>query len=134
MSNNPTFKPGTINATLEALSALHSNPRVIEHDLDDPSKLVTKLVDLAVERRDKFGEYERYRLLIDAADALEVMGVEIAEAKEALTLLKLQVRDLSDQIASIYSVVETRPATHLEPAEHKGVRATNDENDGWEDY
>jgi hypothetical protein len=112
---------------LHVLSALSQQQATVraERDVADPAELSDQLAKLAVEQRDKHGEYERYRLLIDAADALEVMGSDLAEARDDIQRLLGQVRDLMEQLA-MYRVVEVVPATRETPAEYATKRRPDD--------
>ncbi len=113
---------------LHTLSALPTAQPRQTSDRADASELSDLIAKLAIDRRDNHGEYDRYRLLMDVANEIEVLDGEIAEARSTVEKLRLEIRDLTDQLAT-YRVVEVRPATRFEPAEFEMQNSNNDEND-----
>lgn len=113
---------------LHTLSALPTTPARQTSDRDDAAELADKIAALAIDRRDNYGEYDRYRLLMDAANEIEVLDAEIAKARATVDNLHVEIRDLRDQLA-MYRVVEVVPATRETPAEYKAVQVNNDNED-----
>ncbi len=112
---------------LHTLSALPTEPARQTSDRSDASELSDLIAKLAIDRRDNHSEYDRYRLLMDAANEIECLDSEIAEARSTVQRLLVEIRDLRDQVAT-YRVVETFPATRETPAEFEVQRVNNDED------
>lgn len=115
----------TTREILHVLNALSTTSNIrAERDVEDPADLSDQLAKLAVLLRDQ-GQYDRYRLLTDSADALEVMGAELAEARSAIKQALVEIKDLRDDLA-MYRVVQVVPATRETPAEYAMQRVDED--------
>lgn len=89
----------------------------LNSDRPDAPELAEKIYDLAVMLRDRYGMYEQYNSLKDAAGELEVLDAELADERAKVSAISLELVELRNQLAT-YRVFEVRPATRLEPAEH----------------
>jgi hypothetical protein len=117
----PTIQPGTMDAVVHALSALHSPTPAVHrwHDTNTASELGNKIADIA-DSLIKAGRYEQAANLKDAANALWDTDDALAEARQ-------EIDDLRGLLAS-YRVVETFPATRETPAEY-AVEKISDNDD-----
>jgi hypothetical protein len=116
-----------LESTLHVLNALATSVKTRADrltDVEDPQVLSNKLAEFATALRQRTGDYDSYRLLIDSADSIEVLLGEIDELSDSIRELREERTNLVHQLAS-YRVVETFPATRETPAEH-GVRRVPD--------
>jgi polyhydroxyalkanoate synthesis regulator phasin len=91
---------------LHTLSALPTEPARQTSDRSDAAELSDMVAQIAIDRRDNHGEYDRYRTLMDAANEIECLDAELNEARATVEKLRGEIRDLTDQLAT-YRVIET---------------------------
>jgi hypothetical protein len=113
---------------IHTMTALDGTPIERHSDRLDGRELADKLYEVAVMLRDKYGLYDRYQTLKDAAEELEVLDAELVEARAHVESIKGELIDMRDQLA-MYRVVETFPATRETPAEFGVCRSADPDED-----
>lgn len=120
-TEQPNIQPGTMEAVVHALSALHSPTPAVHrwHDTNTASELGNKITEIA-DALVKAGRYQEAANLKDAANALWDTDDALAEARQ-------EIDELRDRLAA-FRVIETFPATRETPAEY-GVEKVSDNDD-----